>query len=130
MSTLIIEKSCAGIPVKSPSASTINADEDVDLLNIIENKEPEVEVIDLVGVQTDSIKPEDKDIRRLRGVQENEDYLIHRYMYEDSETMARKKEELKDLRYCGFINAKELQTLHNLRKLFVEDLQNCVKKVS
>lgn len=37
MSSLFIEKSCAGIPVKSPSASTINADEDVDLLNIIGN---------------------------------------------------------------------------------------------
>eukprot|EP00105_Crassostrea_gigas_P027184 XP_011448430.1 PREDICTED: kinesin heavy chain isoform X2 [Crassostrea gigas] len=63
-----------------------------------ENKEPEVEVIDLVGVQTDSIKAEDQDIRTPRGVQENEDNLIHRYMYEDSKTMARNKEELKDLR--------------------------------
>nr|XP_034309211.1 kinesin heavy chain isoform X2 [Crassostrea gigas] len=62
-----------------------------------ENKEPEVEVIDLVGVQTDSIKAEDQDIRRPRGVQENEDNLIHRYMYEDSKTMARNKKELKDL---------------------------------
>uniref|UniRef100_K1RIU7 Kinesin heavy chain n=1 Tax=Magallana gigas TaxID=29159 RepID=K1RIU7_MAGGI len=171
-------------PVPSLSVSSIKADatlnfnmEDNDTEDNIflssslkehdQNKEPEVEVIDLVGVQTDSIKAEDQDIRTPRGVQENEDNLIHRYMYEDSKTMARNKEELKDLSRLServwafytpyppiFFNtawydnlsarleqakhylkwleetvSKKLQTLHNLRKLFVEDLQNRVRKL-
>ena len=36
----------------------------------------------------------------------------------------------KILGFFFSVQAKELQTLHNLRKLFVQDLQNRVKKVS
>ncbi|XP_065929219.1 kinesin heavy chain isoform X2 [Magallana gigas] len=96
-----------------------------------EKKEPEVEVIDLVGVQTDSIKPEDKYIRRPRGVQENEDNLIHRYMYEDSKTMTRKKEELKDLRTNQGLRfaLKKLQAAYDEMKTEETDKSKKLKKL-
>ena len=42
----------------------------------------------------------------------------------------RREEARKDLKGLEDTVAKELQTLHNLRKLFVQDLQARIKKVS
>lgn len=41
----------------------------------------------------------------------------------------RREEARKDLKGLEDTVAKELQTLHNLRKLFVQDLQARIKKV-
>lgn len=52
MSTVISEKSCAGMPVISPSAPTANAAEDVDLLNIIGNLKSSESSIEEVNVSS------------------------------------------------------------------------------
>jgi kinesin family protein 5 len=52
------------------------------------------------------------------------------FLYSCSLTNERREQARKDLKGLEDTVAKELQTLHNLRKLFVQDLQARIKKVS